>query len=143
MKRLEDKSILIVDDDSRMLRALEKVLTSEGAIVTSAAWAGDAMEILTGRRRQFDLVITDLRMPFVTGLTVVYSIKKIFPGLPIIILTAFGSPDVKAECLHQGVAAFLEKPLDTSQLLEAVENALASDVTGPDAAHGKKHESHV
>jgi DNA-binding NtrC family response regulator len=121
MKKLRDKSILIIEDDARMLSALDKVLTGEGADVTCAAWAVDGIELLTARQKTFDLVITDLRMPTLTGLTVVYAIRRVFPGLPVIVLTAFGSPAVKAECLSLGAAAFLEKPLDTSQLLNAVE----------------------
>jgi DNA-binding NtrC family response regulator len=121
MKKLHDKSVLIVDDDSGMLRALDKVLTGEGANVTRAQWAGDALDILKERQKDFDLVITDLRMPFVTGLTVVYAIHKILPDLPVIVLTAFGSPDVEAECVRQGAVALLEKPLDSSQLLDVIE----------------------
>jgi FixJ family two-component response regulator len=60
-------------------------------------------------------------MPFVTGLTVVYAIHKILPDLPVIVLTAFGSPDVEAECVRQGAVALLEKPLDSSQLLDVIE----------------------
>ena len=120
MKKLHNKSVLIVDDDPGMLRALDKVLTGEGADVTCAAWAGDALDILTARQMRVDLVITDLRMPFVKGLTVVYAIHEIFPELPVIVLTAFGSSDVKEECLRQGAAAFLEKPLNTPQLLAAI-----------------------
>jgi DNA-binding NtrC family response regulator len=129
LKNLSKKSVLIVDDDSRMLRALDKVLTGEGASVTCADWAGDAMEILTGLQRRLDrvdLVITDLRMPFVTGLTLVYAIHKICPALPVIVLTALGSPDVRAECFRQGAAAVIEKPLDTTRLLEAIETVFAS-----------------
>jgi DNA-binding NtrC family response regulator len=125
-KMLNDKSILIVDDDQRMLRALDKVLTGEGASVTAAQWAGDALDFLTARQTRIDLVITDLRMPFVSGITVVYAIHEIFPALPIIVLTAFGSPDVEAECLRQGAAAFLEKPLNTSELLEVIKRVFAS-----------------
>ena len=125
MKKLRDLCVLVVDDDPRMLRALEKVLAGEGANVTAAQWAGDALDFLTARRSGVDLVITDLRMPFVSGMTVVYAIHKIFPALPVIVLTAFGSPDVKAECLRQGAAAFLEKPLDTSQLLAAIEDVFS------------------
>ncbi len=125
MKKLHDKSVLIVDDDSGMLRALDKVLTGEGAAVTRAQWAGDAMDILIERQKCFDLVITDLRMPFVTGLTVVYAIHKIMPDLPVIVLTAFGSPDVEAECVRQGAVALLEKPLDSSQLLDVIERVFA------------------
>lgn len=126
MKKLRGKSVLIVDDDPGMLRALDKVFTGEGAVVTRADWAGDAVEILTGRNNRIDLVITDLRMPFVTGITVLYAIHEVFPALPVIVLTAFGSADVKAECLRQGAAAFLEKPLDTTQLLAAIVEVFAS-----------------
>jgi DNA-binding NtrC family response regulator len=125
MKKLRDKSVLVVDDDAGMLRALDKVLTGEGAVVTRADCAEDAVEILTGRQKRIDLVITDLRMPFVNGITLVYAIHEILPVIPVIVLTAFGSPDVKAECLKQGAAAMLEKPLDTPQLLAAIEDALA------------------
>jgi CheY-like chemotaxis protein len=125
MKKLHNKSVLLIDDDARMLRAFDKVLTGEGAAVTCAERACDALEFLTGRKNTVDLVITDLQMPFMkgvlTGMTMVHAIHEIYPALPGIVLTAFGSPDVKAECLRQGAALFLEKPLDTPQLLAAIE----------------------
>ncbi|MEP6673164.1 MAG: response regulator [Chthoniobacter sp.] len=125
MTSIRNKSILVVDDDPGMLRALEKVLTSEGALVTSAKWVGDAVDLLTQRERHIDLVVTDLRMPIVTGVTLVDAIHKIFPALPVIVLTAFSSPDVKALCLDQGAVAVLEKPLDSTQLVAAIVSALA------------------
>jgi DNA-binding NtrC family response regulator len=130
MKKLQDKFILVVDDDRRMLRALEKVLAGEGANVTVTQWVGDALEHLTSRQNRVDLVITDLRMPFVSGMTLVYAIHKIFPALPIVVLTAFGSPDVKAECQRQGAAAFLEKPLNTSELMDMIQQVFASHPAG-------------
>jgi DNA-binding NtrC family response regulator len=124
--RIRNKSIMLIDDDDRMLRALAKVLGSEGADITCANWAGDAIDVLTARQKQIDLVITDLRMPFVTGLTVVYAIHEVFPDLPVIVLTALSSPEMKAECLREGAAAFLEKPLNTLQLLKAIESIFSS-----------------
>ncbi len=126
MNDLHDKSILIVDDDASMLCALDKVLTGEGAVVTCARCAEDAIKILTAAEKRIDLIITDLWMPFDagTGMTVIYVIHEILPALPVIVLTAFGSPDVKAECLRQGAATILEKPLDTPQLLAAIEGVL-------------------
>ncbi len=121
-----NRHILIVDDDERMLRALNKVLTGFGATVTATKWAGDAIDILTRREKKIDLVITDLRMPAVSGMTLVFAIHEIFPGLPVIVFTAFGNPELKLECFRQGAAAFLEKPLDTAQLLGAIEIVLAS-----------------
>ncbi len=60
------------------------------------------------------------------SVTVVYTVHEVFPELPVIVLTAFGSSEVKAECFRQGAAAFLEKPLNTAQLLSAVEGAFTS-----------------
>ena len=128
---LRNKSILIIDDDVRMLRALDKVLTGEGALVTCVEWAGDAVEVLTSRRKNIDLVITDLRMPFISGMTALYSIHRIFPKLPVIVLTAFGSPEVKTECFRQGASAFLEKPLDTTQLLDVLGKVFVGEQTRP------------
>ncbi|MGO8697490.1 MAG: response regulator [Limisphaerales bacterium] len=126
MKDLNEKTILIVDDDAGMLRALHKVLGGAGAAVTCSETAEDAIEILTARRQRVDLVITDLRMPYVSGMTLLYAIHEIFPFLPIMVLTAFSSSAVKEECLQQGAAAVLEKPLNTPQLLSAIENVFAA-----------------
>ena len=130
MKTLSNKSVLIIDDDARMLRALDKVLAGEGCSVITASWAGDALDILSERKQPIDLVITDLRMPFVTGITVVNAIHKMLPDLPVMVLTAFGSPDVKAECFRQGALAVLEKPLDSTELLAAIEQTMAAHEPG-------------
>lgn len=127
MKSINGKSILVIDDDPGMLRALNKVLSGEGATVSCANWAGDGIDILTKREKQIDLVITDLRMPFVTGMTVVYAIHEILPRLPVIVLTAFANPEVRAACREQGAAAFLEKPLDSQELIAAVRSALGAE----------------
>ena len=134
MKTLRDKSVLIVDDDARMLRALDKVLTGEGASVTTARWVGDALEFLDTRHKRVDLVITDLRMPFVSGLTAVYAIHRNSPALPVIVLTAFGSSDVKAECLRLGAAAFLEKPMDTAKLMSAIWEVFSARRLSPESS---------
>lgn len=135
-----NKSVLLVDDDARMLRALEKVLREEGLDVVPAFEAAEAVEILTGRHKRVDLVITDLRMPFVNGMTLLYAIHEIFPRLPVIVLTAFGSPEVRAECLQQGAIAFIEKPVKSSELIEIVIDAVNPGRTGGQLgalAHGK------
>ena len=81
--------------------------------------------MLTRREKTVDLVITDLRMPFLSGLTLLYAIHEIFPALPVIVLTAFGSPDVKRECYREGAVALLEKPLNTTELLAAIQRVFA------------------
>lgn len=126
MNNINRKSILIVDDDAAMLRALNKVLSGEGAVVATASWVGEVMERLADNQGHFDLIITDLRMPILDGKSVLGAVKTALPEVPVIVMTAFGSPEVEAECLEKGAAAFLEKPLDTPQLLAALERVLST-----------------
>ena len=120
-----NNTILIVDDDERMLRALAKTLRSEGAQVITTQGAGDAVGIISRLKTSVDLVITDLRMPHITGVALLGFIRMTAPDLPVIVLTAFGSPEMMAECLRQGAAAFLEKNLTSAQLLAEVQHVLA------------------
>lgn len=141
--RINGKFILVIDDDQSMLRALTKVLTGEGGSVARASWAGEAMDHLTDKLDRFDLVITDLRMPILGGETILRAVKKALPRVPVIVITAFGNPDLKADCLSKGAAAFLEKPLETPQLLEAIDHALASSEDGrAQQAQEKKTADH-
>lgn len=126
MTSLKNKTILIVDDDAAMIRAVNKVLTGEGATVFTALAAAEAIETMTRREKRMDLVITDLRMPYVNGMTLIYAVHEIFPLVPIIVMTAFGSPELRAECIRQGAVEFLEKPLSASRLLATIERVFAA-----------------
>jgi DNA-binding response OmpR family regulator len=121
MNQLRDKSVLIIDDDAAMLRALERVLAGEGGKVTCATSVEDAVAILGDQKIPVDVVITDLMMPGISGLMGLYGIRNLFPTLPVIVLTACTASDLRAECLSHGVAAFLEKPLDAPNLVGIVE----------------------
>ncbi|PYJ16614.1 MAG: hypothetical protein DME96_09140 [Verrucomicrobia bacterium] len=125
MDELQDKSVLIVDDDPGMLRAMTKVLASEGMQVTGVSDPVVVVKKLADSKKRFDLVITDLRMPMFSGRGVL-ALASALPELPVIIITAFGGPDVEAQALRLGAFAFLEKPIAAAQLIEAVKRALAS-----------------
>lgn len=124
LQPLLNRTVLVIDDDTNLLRALKKVLSAAGATVICTEWPGDALDLLTKRQTPVDLVITDLRMPHMTGMTVLYAIHRIFPNVPVIVLTAYGNAELRTACLHEGAVAFLEKPLDTAQLLAALDNVL-------------------
>jgi CheY-like chemotaxis protein len=113
MRGLRNKSILVIDDDVSLLRALNKVLGCAGAKVTAADRGGEGIEILSKREKRFDLIITDLQMPYVNGLTIVSAVHEFFPTQPVVVLTAFANPEVRAACLGHGAVAFLEKPIDS------------------------------
>src|SRR5205823_11041012 len=121
MNELHDKSVLVVDDDPGMLRAMTKVLASEGMQVTGVTDPVAVVKKLADSEKRFDVVISDLRMPMFSGRGVL-ALAGALPELPVI--TAFGGPDVEAQALRLGAFAFLEKPVAAAQLIEVVKRAL-------------------
>lgn len=124
MDELQNKSVLVVDDDPGMLRAMTKVLASEGMQVTGVSDPVVVVKKLADSENRFDLLITDLRMPMFSGRGVL-ALASALPELPVIIITAFGGPDIQAQALQLGAFAFLEKPVAAPQLIDVVRRALA------------------
>lgn len=101
--------LLIIEDDEGMRELLEDSLVEEGVEVDSAADGSEAFRKLA--KESFDLVITDIRMPGLTGLDILPGIKKLQPEAFIIVMTAFGSEEVRRKSFNRGAAAYLEKPI--------------------------------
>src|ERR1044071_590291 len=127
-----NKRILVIDDDPGILRAMEKVLAGEGAIVRTARGLPPALAILTQADSVPDLLITDLEMP-VRAQSTLRTLRMACPKAPLIVITALSDPEIRTECLAAGAAAFLEKPVDTAQLMAAVASALNQ---GPEIVNG-------
>jgi CheY-like chemotaxis protein len=109
--------LLLVDDDPVVARAVRRVLVRHGHEVEVCADPLTAVERV--RAGQFDLVITDFRMPGLDGLKLASQIAAIAPDLPILLLT--GSFDVDlARVAAVGVCEVIAKPVDTADLAEAV-----------------------
>lgn len=124
MSALSGKRILVVDDDEPMLLAVSKVLTRGGARVEAASTTVDAMALMSDKEIWFDAVLTDLRMPVTSGKFILSVIKTMHPDMPVLIMSAFWTPEMKTECLQLGVAQCLDKPLDASHLLGAIARTL-------------------
>jgi len=114
--------ILLVDDDRDLLRLLSIRLNSAGYQVATAESGDKAMALLASSWPQ--LVITDLRMEGMDGMTLFDAIRKSSATLPVIILTAHGSIPEAVAATRLGVFAFLTKPFDSKLLLEQIEKAL-------------------
>lgn len=128
MNAIRNKSVLVIEDDPALLRAISRVLTAEGAIVASMERPEQGLELLAKRQGPTDLVITDLRMPEMTGITVVHAVRNMFPSMPVVVVTAFASPELRIVCLNEGAFAFLEKPLSSEQLLAVANRAFNGGV---------------
>lgn len=115
--------ILIVDDDPGMRRLLSLRLESEGYDVRSAGDGERAMAAALQSRP--DLVISDLRMQPVDGMALLQRLQERLPGVPVIMMTAYGTiPDAVA-ATHRGAFGFITKPIDKAQLLERVAEVFA------------------
>ncbi len=113
-------SILVVDDSSSMRRQLGEVLARAGARTTAAEDGADAWRRLHGAR--FDAVVTDLLMPVMDGLKLIGLLRSggAHQRTPILVVTAEGGEADRNRALALGADAFLAKPVDSAELVEAV-----------------------
>eukprot|EP01155_Anaeramoeba_flamelloides_P051493 Anaeramoba_flamelloidesc42428_g1_i12.p1 GENE.c42428_g1_i12~~c42428_g1_i12.p1 ORF type:complete len:292 (-),score=43.78 c42428_g1_i12:7-882(-) len=122
--------ILLVDDDTALLRLLEMRLQASGYQISSAESGEEALSLV--RQHSFDLVLTDLRMDGMDGLTLFSRIQQEQPDLPVIIITAHGSIPEAVEATQKGVFGFLSKPIDKQHLLDTVRAALSNSQRSQD-----------
>jgi len=119
-------SILLVDDDAEVLKALTKVLEKEGYEVGAYTDARAAISFINETKKRFDLVVTDVSMPGMNGTAFLTAVKAAFPQTPVIIITAFGDWGEYMEALRVGAFEYLSKPLEKAELLAVVRRALAN-----------------
>jgi len=114
--------VLVADDEPSIRELLQKTLGLAEYDVTTAVDGRSAMEHL--RNAAYDLLITDLRMPGVDGLTLIREAKRIKPDLPVIIITGFSNESTAIDTVTLGVAGYLTKPFRVPQVLAAAARAL-------------------
>ena len=114
-------SVLIVDDDQTLCRMLETGLRASMHEARSVTSAHDGLEMLESR--DFDVVITDVRMRRLGGLDLCKRIAEIRPDIPVIVITAFGSMETAIEAMRAGAYDFIPKPFDFDTLRLAVQRA--------------------
>ena len=114
--------ILVVDDHVEMGEMLKEPLTDAGYIVDVAGSGAEGIAQL--RARLYDVVLCDLRMKEVDGLDVLAAALKIDPGLPVLLMTAFGAVESAVEAMKRGAYHYLTKPFRLDEVLLYVERAL-------------------
>jgi len=112
------RHVLIVDDNRAMAENLAEILRDAGTEVTVASSGVQALEQV--KHQRFDALITDMKMPVMGGAQLVHEIRRLDPGLPAIIVTAYTREDDLAGAQHEGILAVLPKPVPISQLLQLV-----------------------
>jgi two-component system response regulator PilR (NtrC family) len=115
-------SILLVDDDQSMREVLEVLLRRHKFRVTAVSGGQEACDLL--EEREFDLVITDLKMPRVGGMDVLAKIKQLHPQTEVVVVTAYATTETAVEAMKLGAYDYLTKPYKVEEILVTVERAL-------------------
>lgn len=124
------RTLLLIEDDREMRRMLAAALRRDGYVVVEAANGDDALDwlgpgVLDGDvERVPDLIVSDIRLPYFTGLEILESIRVAARRIPVILITGFPDRETYAEAYQLGAECVLEKPFDLAELRAAVHLAL-------------------
>ncbi|MCM0082726.1 sigma-54 dependent transcriptional regulator [Geomonas sp. Red32] len=120
--------ILICDDEEGILKYLKKLFNSEGHLVETFTGGKELLARLkAGDLDDADLLLQDVRMPDINGITVLSEAKKIRPALPVIVMTAFGTIDAAVEAIKLGAYDYVTKPFPKEKILGMINNALEKE----------------
>ncbi|HEY8370461.1 MAG TPA: sigma-54 dependent transcriptional regulator [Thermodesulfobacteriota bacterium] len=114
--------ILIVDDEASLLEFLEIMLAKEGYAVVTARTGAEALARIG--QETFDLVITDVQMPEVSGLELLRRVKEVSPDTAVIMITAFASAETAVEAMKEGAYDYITKPFKVDEIKLVIKNAL-------------------
>src|SRR3984957_17600544 len=106
MSNNQEKAVIfVVEDEAKMRRLLELQLGEEGFVVHSAADAETGLQLLV--REKPDLVVTDLRLPGMSGIEFLQAVKRVNAALPVVVMTAFGTVESAVEAMKIGASDYV------------------------------------
>ena len=117
------ENILIVDDEKNYPMIIKELLQEEGYTSLTASSGMEALDILN--TELIDLVLTDVKMPGMSGIQLLKEIKKTNPDLPVIIMTAYGSVEKAVDAMHMGAYTFILKPFENQALIAYIAKAIS------------------
>src|SRR5512147_17761 len=132
MSTMPETIVYVIDDDDAVRQSLEFLLKTAGLAVRGFEHARAFLEILPQVGN--GVVVTDVRMPDISGIDLLRSLKQTNPDLPVIVITGHGDISLAVEAMKIGAVDFLEKPFDDDLLIASVRSALDRDA---DAAKRK------
>ena len=132
VENMAKEHILVVDDEQNMRNTLAFILEAANYQVTTAAEGREALEeILAAREngRPVDLLITDFRLPGLTGLQLIDELNYLKIKIPVLVITAYGNRSLFLELMRTGCADYLDKPFDYKELVKRVDSLVEKKLT--------------
>lgn len=116
--------VLLAEDDELILRTVEHKLLKEGHEVILTRNGKDAIDTI--KQREVDLVITDIMMPFASGIEILAAINSIGKKVPVIVLSSMGQEEVVVDAFGLGAADFMVKPFSPNELALRIKRLVSS-----------------
>jgi two-component system response regulator AtoC len=125
----EEVKILVVDDEELLRNLLVRLLERETYHVTAAAGGRQALELL--QKGDFNILVSDVKMPEMTGLELLKICKEKYPRMAAVLMTAFGDAYTAKDAILQGADEYVIKPFKNADLLAAIERAWWRSLSAP------------
>ena len=118
--------VLIVDDEPIVREAIQDWLVDVGYDVAVAETGEEALETLA--EQDFDVIVLDVRLPGKTGIRVLQELREVNPNVKAIVITAYASPEMRAEAMRQGAICYMVKPISPDELEKVIRETVSSNV---------------
>ncbi len=119
---MKTKKTLVIDDEQITLDSVGRILTDEGFEVDTTLSGREGLDRAT--RNQYDIVLTDIRMPDIGGMRVLRDVKRAKPSLPVVIITGYATVKSAVQAMKLGATDYLEKPFTPEELVNSINSAL-------------------
>jgi DNA-binding NtrC family response regulator len=138
---MEKKRVLVIDDERIVLDSITKILKDENFEVDVTLSGRQGLEWAVAK--DYDIVLTDLRMPDIGGMRVLRDVKRAKPALPVVMITGFGNVKSAVQAMKLGAAEYLEKPFAPDELVKVIQKALHIAATTPPEDQNLIHKEEI
>jgi len=132
---------LVIDDEQIVLDSVSKILKDENYEVDVSLSGREGLN--QALQEEYDIILTDIRMPDIGGMKVLRDVKRAKPSLPVVIITGYASVKSAVQAMKLGAADYIEKPFTPDQLLKAVDAALDIAATKPPEEQALIHKEEM
>jgi len=138
---MEKMKALVIDDEQVVLDSVSKIMTAENYEVDVSLSGREGLN--QALQRDYNIVLTDIRMPDIGGMRVLRDIKRAKPSLPVVIITGYATVKSSVQAMKLGAADYLEKPFTPDQVIKAVASALAIAARKPPEEQALIHKEEM
>jgi DNA-binding NtrC family response regulator len=138
---MNKKKALVIDDDQFVVARVNRILSEEDYEVDGSLSGQKGLEWAI--QKNYDVILTDIRMPDIGGMLVLRDIKRAKPSLPVLIITGYATVRSAVQAMKLGAADYIEKPFTPEELLKAVDTAIESGATKAPEAQEIIHKEEI